>query len=85
METVGSPKSFASLCLGEPCGSVHNEVATQFLDLLRHYLIYTQSRVGKTVQTSSITGLHELVHAIKHTRAKQLKKDIVIPKSYHFY
>ena len=80
MESVGS---LASLCLGEPCGSVHNEVAIQFLDLLRYYLIYTRPRVGKIIQTSSITGIHELVHAIKHTRAKRSKKDIVIPKSYH--
>ena len=65
MESVGSPKSFASLCLGEPCGSVHNEVAIQFLDLLRRYLIYTQLRVGKIIQTSSITGIHELIHAKK--------------------
>ena len=35
METVRSPKSFPSLCLGEPCGSVHNQVAIQFLDLPR--------------------------------------------------
>ena len=67
METVGSPKSFASLCLGEPCGCVHNEVAIQILDLLGHYLIYTQPWVGKIFQTSSVTGIHELVHAIKHT------------------
>ena len=77
------PKSYASLCLGESCVSVHNEIAIQFLDLLRRYLIYTQPRVGKIIQTSSITGIHELVHAIKHTRAKPSKKDIVIAKSYY--
>ena len=85
MKTVGSLKSFASLCLGEPCGSVHNEVAIQFLDLLRRYLIYTQPRVGKIFQTRSITGIHKLVHAMKHTQAKRSKKIYCYPQILRFY